>query len=382
MARVLFTGGRSPATLALLRLFARAGHDCQVAESQSANLAGASRYCRANHRVARPRQETAHFIADLQHLIRNQRIELLIPTCEESFYVARYRRELEQAGCEVFCAGSDVMANLHSKYQFNQLLQALKLPAPATQRLEDSARLKALLPEWGQWVLKPEFSRFGDEVLINAPLETVYQRVHPSPRRPWVLQEFLDGPQLCSYSVARNGRLVAHGVYPTVYTAGQGATLYFQAVDVPEIERSVKALVHSLDYTGQISFDFILHKGLYYPIECNPRTTTGTFLFSPGENLPRAFFETPERLIRPLARQPVALMLPMLLYALPADLSQSPRLLRDLWAARDPLFALDDFGPWLTQFPQIWQTLLTARRDGLSLLAASTADIEWNGFWS
>ena len=54
--RVMFTGGRSPATLALLRLFARAGHHCEVAESIQPNLAGASRFCAANHVLPPPRQ--------------------------------------------------------------------------------------------------------------------------------------------------------------------------------------------------------------------------------------------------------------------------------------------------------------------------------------
>ncbi|HEY9844056.1 MAG TPA: ATP-grasp domain-containing protein, partial [Candidatus Obscuribacterales bacterium] len=300
--RVLFTGGRSPATLALLRLFAQAGHHCQVAESLQPNLAGASRYCHRNHSIAPPRQQTARFVEDLERIIAAERIELLIPTCEETFYVSRYRRPLEAAGCQVFAAGIDVLTNLHSKYQFNQLLQALKLPAPATELIQDPARLDALLPEWGETVLKPEFSRFASAVLLKAPPELIKAKVQPSPQQSWVLQEFLSGPQYCSYSVARNGRLRAHSVYPTRYAMGQGATIYFESVEIPEIEAIVTKLVHGLDYSGQISFDFIHSQGQYYPIECNPRTTTGTFLFASEDELPEAFWAD-RPLIRPRARR-------------------------------------------------------------------------------
>ncbi|MEZ0368733.1 MAG: ATP-grasp domain-containing protein [Candidatus Sericytochromatia bacterium] len=379
--RVLFTGGRSPATLALLRLFAQAGHHCQVAESLQPNLAGASRYCRRNHTIAPPRQQMARFVEDLERLIVAERIELLIPTCEETFYVSRYRRQLEAAGCQVFTAGIDVLTNLHSKYQFNQLLQALKLPAPASARVSDRAALDALLSEWGEAVLKPEFSRFASAVLIKPSPEAIRQQVQPSAERPWVLQEYLPGRQYCSYSVAHNGRLQAHAVYPTVYAMGQGATIYFESVAIPEIEQIVQKLVASLDYSGQISFDFIHSREQYYPIECNPRTTTGTFLFEAADGLPQAFFGDGP-IIRPQAKGPVVLTLPMLLYALPADLRRFPQIVRDLFAASDPLMQLDDLRPFLAQFGVMGKTLLQARRLGTGLMAASTHDIEWNGSWA
>lgn len=379
--RILFTGGRSPATLALLRLFGQAGHHCEVAESLQPNLAGASRFCARNHVVAPPRQRTAEFIADLRRILRQQRIDLLIPTCEEIFYVSRHRRELEADGCRVFVTTIDVLTNLHSKYQFNQLLRALKLPAPATERVTSPAQLESLLPEWEDFVLKPEFSRFASAVLVRPAREGLPERLTPSPEQPWVLQEYLPGRQYCSYSVALNGRLQAHAVYPTIYAMGQGATIYFTSVRIPEIEALVTRLVESLDFSGQISFDFIHSRDAYYPIECNPRTTTGTFLFSPQDELPRAF-SSEGPLLRPQTHRPVALSLPMLVYALPAEWRRSLPILRDLFAASDPLMQLGDFRPFLAQFGLMGKTLLQARRLKLDPMAASTYDIEWNGHWT
>lgn len=379
--RILFTGGRSPATLALLRLFGQAGHHCYVAESLQPNLAGHSRYCKKNLTVPRPRQESAAFIAALQEIIQAEQIDLLIPTCEETFYVSRYRRQLEESGCAVFTASIDLLSNLHSKYQFNQLLRTLKLPAPLTERLENREQLKARLPEWQHYVLKPEFSRFAARVVINEGFEKAHQKVHPSPREPWVLQEFLNGPQFCSYSVAVNGRLQAHAVYPTRYSVGTGATIYFESVDIPAIQKMVAVLVSALDYTGQISFDFILHNEQYYPIECNPRTTTGTFLFAPEDNLPRQFLEKSEFVLLPAARQPIVLSVPMLLYSLPRAGLKLKSALHDFLKARDPLLSLEDFSPFGAQFGMLWQSLKLARQSKTDLLAASTLDIEWNGFW-
>lgn len=382
---ILFTGGRSPATLALIRRFAEAGHRCDVAESLQPNLAGASRACAKNFTVPAPRQHTRQYIEALQTLIVDRDIELLIPTCEETFYIAQNREMLEGTGkgCEVFTPDMACLTELHSKYRFNQLLQQLKLPAPATERICDRAQLKLRLPEWGQYVMKAEFSRFASAVYINAPLHKVYQNIQPSPSTPWVLQEYLSGPQFCSYSVARNGELTAHSVYPTVYTAGTGATIYFESVDIPEIEHIIRAIVSYFGYTGQISCDFILHKGLYYPIECNPRTTTGTFLFGPEDHLPRAFLphsaDPTARTVRPLARQPVALSVAMLGYAIPQSPLNTPRILKDLLRARDPLMHWQDPGPFWQQFGMLFRTLQRAKKAGTDLLSASTLDIEWNG---
>ena len=71
----------------------------------------------------------------------------------------------------------------------------------------------------------------------------------------------------------------------------------------------------------------------------------------------------------------------MLLYALPQHLLQLPALLRDMQRAQDPLWQLADFAPFLAQFGMLGQTFWRAKRQGLSLLAGSTHDIEWNGFW-
>lgn len=378
--RLLLTGGRSPATLALLRLLYGDGHRVYVAESLPHNLAGASRYCAGNFRVPPPAQATEAFIQALGDICRREHIDMLIPTCEEIFYIARWKHQLEQV-CEVFCPTIDVLTNLHSKYQFMQLLKALKIPAPATQQITSSAELAMALAERETYVLKPEFSRFSNFVLINRPVEEALAKAQPDPARPWVLQEYLQGDAYCSYSVARNGRLLAHAVYPSRYTAGLGATLYFEGVQVPAIEKIVSKLVESLDYTGQISFDFICRDGIYYPIECNPRTTSGTCLFAAQDHLARAFWERDLPLIRGVGNPPVMIGAAMLLYMLPRIRSwqQLQLLMRDMLAAEDGLFQLADLGPAIAQFRSFGYFGRVARKARMSLLAATTHDIEWNG---
>lgn len=381
--RVLFTGGRSPATLALLRLFAEQGSRCYVAESQPVNLAGVSRFCQQNLLVPPPNQDPEAYITQLEVWIQKFQIQILIPTCEEVFYISRWKHRLEQF-CEVFTSSIDVLTNLHSKYQFMQILQALKLSAPETVRVENSTQLQAALADWPRYVLKPEFSRFSNFVVINQPVAETLARIQPSAEQPWVVQRFLEGPQYCSYSVARSGQLKAHSVYASTYCAGQGSTIYFEAVNIPAIQRSVEKIVAALDYSGQIAFDFIHSEGRYWPIECNPRATTGTLLYTPEDELPRAF--APDYLgpvIYPSATRNRMVTLAILFYALPEMRSWQPlqQALQKMTTADDAIFQLDDLQPFLKQFRIMWETWRTARKNRVSLLEASTLDIEWNGHW-
>jgi predicted ATP-grasp superfamily ATP-dependent carboligase len=381
--RVLFTGGRSPATLALLRLFAAQGARCYVAESMSRNLAGASRFCQKNLILPPPAQETEAFISALEAYIQQYKIQILIPTCEEVFYVSRWKHRLEKF-CEVFTSGIDVLTNLHSKYQFVQILKGLQLSAPETVRVENSQELEAALLEYPEYVLKAEFSRFASHVLLNQPLEKALAEVRPTPEQAWVVQRFLPGPQFCSYTVARSGRIQAHAVYASTYCMGQGATIYFEAVAIPEIERIVRKIVEGLDYTGQIAFDFIFSQGQYWPIECNPRATTGTLLFEPDEDLTQAFLKNYSGPVRyPGGERNRMVTLAMLLYTFPHLRSWEALqlFLQAISKADDAIFRLDDLQPFGAQFWVMWDTWNIARKRKTDLMAASTLDIEWNGHW-
>src|SRR5512140_1701805 len=105
MLNVLLTGGRAPATLELARLFHRSGHRVFVAESLRGHLSAPSRAVNGNFVVPPPRQDTEGFIKALRGIIAAQHIDLLIPTCEEIFYVSKGLHELP---CKVLAEPIDV----------------------------------------------------------------------------------------------------------------------------------------------------------------------------------------------------------------------------------------------------------------------------------
>src|SRR5687768_15246342 len=101
MKTILLTGGRAPAALELARVFHAAGHRVLMAESVKHHLSQPSRAIAANFHVPPPRQQTAEYLAALRQIITAHNVDLLIPTCEEIFYVAMGREMLSQH-CAVF----------------------------------------------------------------------------------------------------------------------------------------------------------------------------------------------------------------------------------------------------------------------------------------
>lgn len=345
---------------------------CQ-ADSLPYPLAGASRYAAASVRLPKPATTGYTFARALQQIIAEQSIDLIIPTCEEVFYVATYKNVL---AAEVFAPDPDVLRRMHSKWAFNALLRELDLPAPKSLLLESPLQNGPDL--FFPAVLKPEFTRFGTAVELFQNEAEWRRKTDISPGR-YVWQQYLAGEHWGTYSVARNGHLQAHSAYRLQWRYGaQGAATFFEAADCAEIEAQVAAIAAATQYTGQIAFDFIRRDkdGLFYAIECNPRATSGVHLFSREDDLPRAFLQHNAAIIRP-SGPPRKLAVPMLLAAgrqmFQACFWQDWRRSRDaVWSWQDPLPAFQQ-----ARLMAYWSYM--AFRKGITLPEATTADIAWNG---
>jgi hypothetical protein len=414
MANVLLTGGRAPATLDLARSFHTYGHRVFLAESLSGCLTAASRATDASFIVPPPRQQPAAFVQALTEIIRQEQIDLLIPTCEEIFYVAMGREKL--AGlCTVFVEPIERLRLLHDKWAFIQTAQSLGLPVPATLRIETEADLSAAFARWPRLVLKPVYSRFASRTLIlglghrtgqtcqvggrnsldipdkitrppdrSLPASITFASLRASPASPWVAQEYLAGKPICTYSVAHAGRLTAHSAYRSVFTAGQGATIHFQHVEHPASLDWVRRFIEAFSFTGQIAFDFIEEigpGGSVRAIECNPRATSGIHLLAAAPHFPNAFFDAEIACLFPPAQPAPMLLSAMLLYGLPSALKKQS--LSRWWQAfrsgRDVIFRQEDARPAFAQWRSLLHFVALGWRHKITPLEASTRDIEWNG---
>lgn len=378
---ILFTGGRSPFTLTLLRLFSSGGYNVYIGETYKNNIAGVSKYAKGNLSLPPPVQETEAFNTTLKKHIIDYKIDILIPTCEEVFYISKYMDELNKY-CKVFTVDIDKLKTLHSKYLFIEMLIKIGVNYPKTKIFRNLEEVKKEIKNQDFFVIKPEFSRFASLTIINNKSKIEEMKI--SEDNPWVVQEFINGDAFCSYSVANEGKITAHSIYPSFYRAGQGATIYFESAEVPEIDEIVVKIVKELNYTGQISFDFIQCKktGKCYPIECNPRSTSGIYLFEEKDNLPLAFEGKTEKIIRPDPKVTGMSALAMIVYELPnkiKSLKTLKKFFSDFNRSKDTLWDTSDIKPFLAQFSTMKHYGLIGRKKKISFMEALTSDIEWNG---
>ncbi|WP_438447052.1 hypothetical protein [Gorillibacterium sp. sgz5001074] len=395
--KIVLTGGRSPAALELSRLLHAAGHTVIAAESWKRHLCGASKSVAMSCELPPPNQNPRVYAEALRSVIIDSKADVLLPTCEEIYTISKYRDMLIEH-CQVFAEPISVLERLHHKGKFIEWAESLGLKVPLTRMAESREELMSLASNRGLFpggvILKPAYSRSGSKVgvisdaALTPDIEKAVQAAAPiSAAYPWVVQARLPGRQLCTYSIAQQGTLVAHTAYWTRYTAGVGSCVHFEHVWEGETFHFVEIFVKATGFTGQIAFDF--KEGLdgrLLPIECNPRATSGIHLLAGVPGIDRA-------LVAPSGLQSEGILVPpasgtasMLGAAMLLTGWRGSRTIRqwrewvlDYARARDVLFRWNDPMPAVEQLGVFGRLCVQQWRTGMSLLELTTSDIEWNG---
>ncbi len=376
---ILITGARSISTLNLVRILSKAGHQVFVADTQLLHPTYFSSLVHKAFTYPSPKNSLLLFISTLEKIIKENKINFLIPTCEEIFYIAKFLPQLSKL-CQVFCSPFEQMMRLHNKWSFFELQKKHQIPTPVSFLIHQTSDLNnPLLPD--EYILKPVFSRssqFVKKVQKNkAPPTLEY-----SPNNPWMAQKWIYGKHFCSYSICHQGDLTAHSCYGVRFTVDQHSCISFLHIEHLKIFEWVKKFVHLENYTGQIAFDFIeTEEGDLFAIECNPRTTSGLHLFNEHKEIHEAFFEPDYPTIQPSIGVQRQLFIGMLLFGWKKHNWHLGRLnyFKELLLVRDTLFSWQDPLPYLTLPLMLGVYLSNAFRTKKSLVNSFTEDIEWNG---
>jgi len=206
--------------------------------------------------------------------------------------------------------------------------------------------------------------------------------VKPTAEQPWLVQPFVDGPMLCTYSTARDGRLTSHLCYRAPRQWAHSTAISFETIDPRPTLAIVSKIVADLGYTGQISFDFVDSDDGLYLIECNPRATDGALMLtseetssalaSPADSIP----DEPALIEAGRREQLDFAVFGQMFTESPREW---PRSIRDLAEVRG-----SDRG-WHDQLPNLYALLTLGQHAKLSighrraLLAAMADDIAWDG---
>ena len=283
---VLISGGKMTKALQLARLFHQAGHRVVLTESHAYWLVG-HRFSRSVDKFyTLPKAGEASYESALLALVQREKIDLYVPVCSPA---ASWHDSLAMPmlapHCEVMHVHPDTILKLDDKFQFFQAAKRLQLRVPKSFLITDPEQVVAFdfSGEVRSYILKSiaydpirrlDLTRLNAN---NAAATATFARSLPiSQINPWILQEFIAGPEFCTHGTFRAGQLTVH-----CCCESSAFQINYKNVNQPEIQAWVTQFGAGMGLTGQASFDFIQAEddGQIYAIECNPRTHSAITMF-------------------------------------------------------------------------------------------------------
>jgi predicted ATP-grasp superfamily ATP-dependent carboligase len=372
---ILITGARAPIAIEwAFRLKKNVENKIFLADSLFFPLGKYSKHVENYYKISKPKKKPKLFIEQITDIIIKEKIELVIPTCEEIFYLSKYKNILPK-NTYFFFDDFNKLSLLHDKYKFIKYIEDIHSASPETYLMNSATEYKLWIKNHAEqnFIAKPVFSRFGSEVIFDLKKQ--------SPNRyPVVIQKKLFGTEYCSYSMVSNGKIVAHSCYISKYKAGIGAGVYFEAQRHEPIFDFVKKVALKLNFTGQIAFDFIQTSGGdIYPIECNPRGTSGIYLLSQDSNLLEVIFNAKEIDISYLSK-PYQIKFAMWLYLFNhLKKFKLNEIIDDYEKAADIYESTLNINLKYLQIISFIEIFFRSFKTKLNIRVASTYDIEWDG---
>jgi hypothetical protein len=369
--RILVTAGRSPGALDLIRRLSRFQHKVFVADSALINLAAFSQCCEKVFRVSPPRQQLDSYQYEINQIIQREQIELVIPTYEEAYFVAKIQHQIKT---RVYIAPIELLKTLHNKYDFVELQRKLGLAHPLSFLVSSVEEISHNLNQiHKEFILKPVFSRYGEQVLIgNKKIQKSLINLQISRNYQWILQEKIIGTEFCTYSLCSNGKVMASVIYPKDIN-DWNVSICFDRIQNLKIEQWIKTIVEKTNFTGQIGFDlFMTKENEILACECNPRMTSGIHLLNEQQDI--------VKMIEGIQQEKFVASKRWLGAIGVLEAIKKQRFLKDFKTYKDVLFDKFDLAPFvLGQHVSFIYQVILAKKLKMSITQATTHDIEWNG---
>jgi glutathione synthase/RimK-type ligase-like ATP-grasp enzyme len=378
--KVLVTSSRMPHALALIRKLAEAGHGVYASDAYGLAPGSHSKYLAGHFVTARPRQETERFIDDVERIVTENAIDVLVPAFEETFYLATRHQRLSEHTRPYFPPFRTLL-RLHDKAAFQSLATRLGLRIPETLVARSDEELRAGIDRFPRYFARAAFSRGGMSLLTNTgPLagHAEIEDCHPTPESPWLVQEFVDGPMVCTYTTMHAGRAIAHCTYRAPRQWEHSTAIQFLTVDGAETLKLAERIAGELSFTGQFSLDFVDSGGTLYLIECNPRATDGALLVPP-QDLAKGILDGDREPTMVKPGQRLQLELAVFGQMFTEGLSEVPRTIHDLATIRSADQGWHDHLPTLYSFLALAHHAKLKLEERKALFVAMSEDITWDG---
>lgn len=365
---VLLTLGRLPKGLDVARSFDAAGWRVIVADPHKRHVVGASRAVARSYRVPAPAQSPNAYLHALQEIVEREAIELVVPVSEEILHVAALRGRVP-GFVRLFAMPQDVLLGVHDKAGFVRFAREHGLSVPETA-LSGSAEAIELAAR-GDYVVKLRRTCAGMG-LVRGTAGAIPPAIEGA-----VVQRMVAGREHSACALAHDGRVQACSIYRGSLMSGTVA-VGFERVEHAAIRRWVERFVRASDWTGFVSFDFMVDADdVPWALECNPRLTSGVHFFETGD-IARAILD-PSVAVRFRRESRLQQMWACLTETQNSfgDWAAFRRNIRHLFGTRDVSWSLRD--PWpLVGMPwTAWTIISQSRSRKISFGEAASMDIVW-----
>ena len=313
---ILVTGVGMSKGLALARIFYTAGHNVIGADFEPLSIPTAcgrtSRALKTFHKLTRPdggREKQAKYTQSILDIVRHENVDIWVScsgvasALEDG--VAKEMVELVTK-CKAVQFDVNTTKRLHEKHSFMDYTKSIGLPIPETHTVTSRAAALQLLTDAvvtdKRYIMKyigTDDAVRADMTLLplSSPARTKahISQFEISEDRPWILQQFIRGPEYCTHSLVVKGEVKA-------FVACPSSELLMHYVALPSdsaLSRNMLRFTQEFaaaggpSFTGHLSFDFLVETGdaekalrdptssvKLYPIECNPRAHTAVCLFN------------------------------------------------------------------------------------------------------
>lgn len=380
MKRVLLTCARIPTALFLARTLHKAGAEVHIADPFPVHICKATNAVKKCHEVTSPHQSKTAYKKEILDIISTYNIDVVIPIFEEGYFLAEFYDEISSKS-NIIVSDINLILQLHNKFEFIMLANKLGLPTPTTYKYDFIADNFEYIKK-NKYIVKKIFSRSGLEFEIFEAGAKINPALKPNGEH--IIQEFIQGQMICTCSYVYNGKLLLHSAYKQLICTPNGAaSICFQAIDDPRIQKSIESFVAKIGYSGWISFDIIQKpNGDFFYIECNPRLTFGLCLFNP-KILAQTVLETNSKLEFQDAAN-IGAKAQMTLVSLECVIRRllrgalQPKELQHLFSSRDLVFDLYDLNPFIYQFLCYFYVKYKAAKLKTNFLNAAIQDLTWN----
>lgn len=378
--KVLVTSSRMPFAVDMIRKLVEQGVETYTADTFKSAPGSHVKGIAGHFVTASPAHATPQFVDDVVKIVTDHGIDMVLPGFEDTFYLATAHDRLDPI-TQLFTGTFEQLAHLHDKLTFQELCTEIGLSTPNTKVATTEDEFKAEIATRDQWFARACFSRGGVSLATNAgPLagRRSPDDVHPTVDNPWIVQNFVEGPMVCSYTVFHGGKVTAHSQYQAPRQWKDSTGIEFEAVDANESLPIVTKLGEHLDYTGQLSFDYVRGPDGLTMIECNPRPTDGILLL-PADVVAGALTNPDFPQTLAVTGQKIELRWAVAAQIFTESPKKLPKSIHDLVHVPDAAFSVHDWMPTLYSMLSLGHFERDALKLHGHLFDVMTEDIDWNG---